>query len=724
MKNLGDSCRVAILGTGYIAEFHLKALRLQPNVDVVAVCDLSRNRAEQFAGANRIPNIYTDLATMLRQENLDVVHVLTPPNIHAINAPQILDAGVNTFIEKPLCHTLQACQDVRHKAEANDCLIGVSHNFLFDPAHEQLTADWRSGRLGQIDQVDIVWNKELGQVSGGPYNVWMLQSPTNILFEVAPHLFVHLLYLLGEEPDSLHVEVRDRVELPRGLEFYRRWEIQGWKGNTSIRIRLSFIDGYPEHYINVRGTNAVAKADLENNTYVCQEHIPQSIDLDRYANIVVPAWGAFRQANQNLGRFIFSKLKLNQSPGGPFAESIAGAVSSFYSEPTTRNIDHRISSALGEASVAFAERVARESGLLDAQPLIHQDPPPETVKVSELPEKGTTPSANVLVIGGTGFIGRDLVRTLVEKGYGVRVMARDPRSCPPELKALNIELVQGDFTKANTVEKALEGIDYVYHLARGVGDTWDEYLKFDVEPTRKVAELCLKAGVKRLFYTSSSAIYDAGNPSKPITESTKPCQGVMRVNPYARSKVENERVLRQLHQEKGLPVVIFRPAIVVGHGGNPYHWGVAGWPYTSVCRLWGDGNDKLPMILVRDLSEAMARAIEVSDIDGDSFNLSGPPLITANEYLDEFEREAGLQLKRVPTSGMRYYSEAFGKWMIKAAGRDPKAAFPSYADGQGRSFASLFDSAKAQRELDWSPVRDRETLIAEGIHVPVREFFS
>ena len=109
-------------------------------------------------------------------------------------------------------------------------------------------------------------------------------------------------------------------------------------------------------------------------------------------------------------------------------------------------------------------------------------------------------------------------------------------------------------------------------------------------------------------------------------------------------------------------------------------------------------------------------------VEGESYNLTSKPCITAHEYLDEFEQHAGIKIKRVPTPSWRYYSEALGKWAIKSIGRDPNAAFPSYADCQGRSFAATFDASKAEKELGWSPVQDRQTLVKEGIYAPVDEF--
>jgi nucleoside-diphosphate-sugar epimerase len=702
---------VALLGTGYIADYHYAALRLLPNVQVQAVCDLNRTLATQFADSKGIPHVYCDLGEMLAQEKLDVVHVLTPPQIHYQTSAQILAAGVDVLIEKPFCHQLTQCQDLRQQAETAQRAIGISHNFLYFPAYERLVADVRSGRLGQLDQVEIVWNKELGQIKGGPFGAWMLQSPKNILFEVCPHSFAHVMHLVGQ-PDSISVDAYDRVELPRGLEFYRRWEIQGRKGNTGLRIRFSFIDGYPEHYIHVRGSNGVARVDFENNTYTYQEHTPYLLDLDRFFNVLTTARDSAFQATETLANAVLAKAKLSKK-AGPFGYSIARAVESFYATRTTQ-LDERIGPALAEFTVALAEWIARETNI------------PESEKASPVPLSFEPPAqkSTVLVMGGTGFIGQALVRRLRQEGYGVRILSRNPSSCPVEVQQLGVELAKGDFANADAVDAALEGIEYVYHLARGSGKTWDSYVQTDVEPTRKVGELCLKHGVKRLFYTSSIVIYDASKGKGTITETTSYSKGIARVAPYSRSKVENERLLLQLHQEKGLPVVIFRPGVVLGSGGSPYHWGIAAWPYNSVSSLYGDGNDPLPIVLVEDVADALVRAIAVPGIEGESYNLASPPCISANEYLDEFEKQAQIRLKRVSTPAWRVYVSSLSKWAIKKVGRDSNAAFPSYADCAGRSLAAVFDCSKAEKQLGWSPVKDRATLIKEGIHVPVRQFFD
>lgn len=708
MSNSGTRTPIAIVGAGYISDYHMAAIKTVPGVEVRAVCDLRRNAAERFAAAHGIPGVYDDLGAMLAAEELAAVHVLTPPQAHVAPAVQVLEAGVDVLLEKPFAHTVAGCEELRAAAEKSGRKLGTSHNFLFTDAYEKLAGDAKGGTLGQLDQIDIVWNKELGQVKGGPFSAWMLQHPSNILFEVAPHSFAHAVHLVGALTD-VSVDAKDEVELPRGLRFYRRWEIRGWAGRVSVRIRFSFVEGYTEHYIKIRGTNGTGLVDFENNTYVKNSHTPYLLDIDRFANVSQGAIQAFSQAGATFGNVVLAKAGLVKSDG-PFATSIASAVGAFYRTRTGR-LDERLDIDLAQGSIELAEHVAELADL----------PAPPGIPVVEAPAKS---KADTLVIGGTGFIGRALVRKLVDAGNTVRVLARDPQGAPPELRRDGVELMQGDFTDPASVERAVAGIDHVYHLARGFGNTWAEYLRWDVEPTERLAEACAAAGVKRFYYASSIAIYYAGEVGGVITEKTQTVAGMLRANPYANSKAQNEIVLKAVSEKTGLPLVIFRPGIVLGSGGSPFHWGVAAWPYKSVCNLYGSGDNALPIVLVDDCADAMTAAKTAEGVEGESFNLTADPCITANEYLDAFERRAGITVRRIPTPGWRSYSSGLVKYAIKAMGKDPAAVLPNYGDWKGRDFAAVFDASKAERVLDWSPVKDKAILIREGIDVPVDEHFE
>jgi nucleoside-diphosphate-sugar epimerase len=380
-------------------------------------------------------------------------------------------------------------------------------------------------------------------------------------------------------------------------------------------------------------------------------------------------------------------------------------------------LDARLGSELATSVVRMGEEIARTAHFHGSAPA------PRLRPVSESPAPGVTPPApTVLVLGGTGFIGRALVRRLRRAGLGVRAVVRDTRGQALTLAAEGAEVVRGDLTDLASVESALTGIRHVYHLARGFGRAWDDYLRLDVQPTQALAEVCAARGIQ-LLYTSSIAIYDGGDASAVITEETPPSAANMRVNIYSRAKVENERRLLELHRSRALDAIIFRPGIVIGDGGSPYHWGIGAWPYNSICRLWGDGNQVLPFVLVEDCADAMVRALHGAHA-GKSFNLVGERCLTGNDYLDELEQIAGIKVQRLPVASWRLFGEDIIKWGIKIVGRAAEIRRPSYRYYEGLSCRARYLPDQTKSELGWRPVADRASLIDQGIRVPVAQFIG
>ncbi|MDW4726399.1 hypothetical protein NQ292_27790, partial [Escherichia coli] len=81
--------------------------------------------------------------------------------------------------------------------------------------------------------------------------------------------------------------------------------------------------------------------------------------------------------------------------------------------------------------------------------------------------------------------------------------------------------------------------------------------------------------------------------------------------------------------------------IVIGRGGNPFHWGVGRFS-ENVCEVWGSGDNKLPFVLDSDDAAALVRAMDVPGIEGKSFNLIDAPLLTARDYLRELQQRGDL----------------------------------------------------------------------------------
>jgi nucleoside-diphosphate-sugar epimerase len=328
------------------------------------------------------------------------------------------------------------------------------------------------------------------------------------------------------------------------------------------------------------------------------------------------------------------------------------------------------------------------------------------------------------VLGGTGFIGQELIRQLSTAGCPTRLLVRTPGKLPPEFRSGPLEAVRGDLSRDPDLRDAMRGIDCVIHLARAQAKTWAEYERDEIDVTRRVGEAALAAGVKRLVYTGTIDSYYAGAGAGVVTEKTPLDPKISRRNLYARAKAASEALLLRMHRERALPLVICRPGIVIGKGGSPFHWGVGMWWHGSVCEVWGDGRNKLPLVLVEDVARALVLAAETPGLEGQSFNLVADPCLSANDYLDAMDRCGGFRLQRYPTSIAKFYAIDLAKWFVKLLLRHPERRFPSYRDWESRTQRATFDCTQAKTRLRWTPVSDPHELIRRGIQEPLRDLLG
>jgi len=699
--------RIGFLGTGYIADWHAQAIKRVEGVELVAVCDRILPKAKALAQKFGVPKIHASLEAMLAEESLDAVHVLLPPDRHFEAAKSILEAGVDVFMEKPMCDHADDCDTLVRIAREQGRRIGVGHNFLFSKQYEQLRHDLRSGILGRIDDIAITWHRPLPPTQFGPFNIWMLRDPRNILLEIGSHSVAHMLDLVGE-PEEMHVHPSNPMDLPTGVKFYRRWQVNAFKGHTAVELRFSFVPGFAEYTIHVRGSLGSATVDFERSTYTLLRHTPKDPDFDTYAMVTGQARELKKQARHTLIQYFRSKLDLG-TRGTPYGATIASAMDAFYVSPGTE-LDERVDARTGAKVIRICEQMGALARF------------PKDVTPAVPARVGTVRTPRALVLGGTGFIGKELVRQLVDAGYGVRMLVRNAGNLPADLRIPEVDCQVGDLMNRQDVEKAMDGIEFVLHLARSNVKTWAEYEEFEIGATRLVAEAALEARVRRLVYTGTIASYYQGASAGTITEKTPLDAGIAKGNYYARAKTLSEEMLLRMQREQGLPVVILRPGVVIGRGGSPFHWGVGMWWHDAICQIWGQGENKLPLVLVEDVASGLIAAMEKPGIDGQSFNLVGDPCLSAQEYLEALNECGKFQLQRLPTPISHFYSIDLMKWVAKTALRVPDAQRPTYRDWETRTLIAPFDCTAAKTVLGWKPVTDRDEVIRRGIQLPVLEF--
>jgi nucleoside-diphosphate-sugar epimerase len=508
----------------------------------------------------------------------------------------------------------------------------VSHNFLFSDVYESLRTDVTAGRLGKIDSVSIIWRKELPFIRKGPQDHWSIRKPGNAILEVGVHSLAHLLDLVGEPaPDDMYVNASCPVSLTNGAVAYRHWHVHAEHSKIVTDLTFSLSPGYNQHTIQVRGSLGTATCDFEASTYTLRRGSRYSVDVDRLVVTTAEATKIMRQALRNFVNYAFSKANLITA-GNAYELSIGRGLQAYYSALRGHApLDERLTGQIGSRTVQLAARIG--------------DAVPQKKIICSPPRVAVPRSVNILVTGGTGFIGRELVKKLVSQGRCVRIITRSP--CELSFGSNdNLEIMQGDILNEADQERALKGIDVVYHLARGNGSTYEDYVKSDVEPTRSFAEKAASSGVRRFIYASSIVVFNWADSDGIIRDDTPIDRAVHRRSAYARSKAEAERILLQMWNDRGLPVVIFRPGIVIGSGGDPCHWGVGMWLSPGVCQVWGSGKNPLPFVLVEDVAAAMALAMDNEQAIGKTFNIVDDPMMSARDYLEEFERASGSELQK------------------------------------------------------------------------------
>ena len=439
------------------------------------------------------------------------------------------------------------------------------------------------------------------------------------------------------------------------------------------------------------------------------------MDFDRYRMVRDEAGSLAAQARRTLNRYLLSKLKLS-SKGSPYGLSIARALRSFYAG-LGGDVDRRLSAEMGRDLIGLCSEIGRMG-------VVEPIAAPAAVPPLPVAPTGTSRPADILLLGATGFIGQELARQLLSAGHRIRLLVRNPGRLPDELRGPGVEVIAGDLTRTADLERAIDGSRFVFHLARANVKTWEEYVQQDIEVTRQVAETCLSRGIERLIYTGTIDSYYAGNKAGTITEATPLDPHLAWRNLYARAKAASEEILQTLHRERGLPVVILRPGIVIGRGGSPFHWGVGMWSWNAVCQVWGRGRNPLPFVLVEDVARALMAALSTPGIEGESFNLVAETDLTAFDYLEALESYGRVSFQKFPTPPWRFYAADLTKWIVKKIVRHPDRRRPSYRDWETRTQRARFDCSKARDVLGWTPVCSRDELVRRGIHEPASEFLT
>jgi dihydroflavonol-4-reductase len=305
-----------------------------------------------------------------------------------------------------------------------------------------------------------------------------------------------------------------------------------------------------------------------------------------------------------------------------------------------------------------------------------------------------------LITGATGFVGSHVARSLVGAGHTVRALAR-PGSNFRALEGLPIQRVEGDVRNHASLLPALNGMDWVFHVAADYR-LWsahpEDIYETNVTGTRNLLEAARCAGVTRFIYTGTVATVAVERRDLP-SEATATSLGEM-VGHYKRSKWLAEREVLKA-AEAGLPVVIAMPTTPVG----PWDWKPT--PTGKIIvdflngRMPGYVETGLNFIGVEDVAAGHLLVAEKGRI-GERY-LLGSENLTLKELLDSLAGIAGRPALRLKIPYPLALSVAFAENTVsRLLGRVPQIPLEGVKIARHRMFV---DCSKALRELGFEPRR-------------------
>jgi NADH dehydrogenase len=232
-----------------------------------------------------------------------------------------------------------------------------------------------------------------------------------------------------------------------------------------------------------------------------------------------------------------------------------------------------------------------------------------------------------VVFGGSGFIGRNVVRELARRGWRVRVAVRRPHHAQflrPMGAVGQVQLVQANIRHRPSVEQALLGADAVVNLVGLLFQSGPQsFERLQAQGSAAVAELAAKAGVETFVYLSAIGADETSD------------------SRYARTKDEGERAVRS-----AIPTAtIMRPSVVFGPEDQFFNKFATllsmAPPFLPLPLLIGGGATKFQPAYVDDVADAVAAALETTAACGKTYELGGPRIYTFRQILEFIMEETG-----------------------------------------------------------------------------------
>jgi nucleoside-diphosphate-sugar epimerase len=320
------------------------------------------------------------------------------------------------------------------------------------------------------------------------------------------------------------------------------------------------------------------------------------------------------------------------------------------------------------------------------------------------------------VTGATGFLGRRVVRRLLDRGDQVLAMARES-SDTSELEALGAEIVRGDLSDVDSASWHLAGCDVVYHVGARVvthGD-WDLFVAENVTATEKLIEAAMRHGVERFVHVSSLGIFDIARDGVTVTPETDYDRAPLLRGYYTRSKIQADRIAVRA-QKLGQPVVIVRPGQIYGpdHPNEPVFLGrVKKFIGSSLLVVVSTGSYHAPLVYVENAADAVVAAGVAPGIEGRIYNVIDDDDLTQRRYFAALATARGraLRVLYLPVGLFAPAVKVVNLLHTILKRRGWSVAYQLLRSGRD----ARYPNEQARRDLGWEPAVGLDEALAASL---------
>lgn len=239
--------RVGICGFGYWGPKLLRALLINPAFQVTAIADSSPDQQAKARELRPGIAVYSDGGQMIESPTVDAVAIATPVSTHYALALKALKLGKHALVEKPMCASVEEGRELVAVAERSGRTLMVDHTYLFNAAVRKLKGLKHSGVLGKITYYDSL-----------RVNLGLFQSDVNVLWDLAPHDFSIMDYVLEEQP--VDVEATGYCHVNSHLPDIAYITLH-YRSHIIAHLNLSWISPVKARRVALGGTDQMAVWD-------------------------------------------------------------------------------------------------------------------------------------------------------------------------------------------------------------------------------------------------------------------------------------------------------------------------------------------------------------------------------------------------------------------------------------------------------------------------------